>query len=135
MAKGASAIPLDPPNPPKLSFNPVLLHAIFLSPDLWSAQQAFIAGQPHFSFPTPNLNQIEAQTFGLIGGTSSKVLVRNAPTIKVTISDPKSLLVTAEVQPSSDGSFNNVSLWGAFKKVQDSWSYTVMALYPYNTTP
>ena len=133
-AKGASAIPLDP-NPPNSSFKPVLLHAIFFSPDLWSAQQAFIAGQPHFSFPTPNLNQVDAQTFGLIGGTSSQVLVRNAPTIQVTMINPRSLLVTAEVQPSSDRSFNNVSLWGAFKKVQDTWSYTVTALYPYSTTP
>ena len=144
-APNAKSIPLDPGHPMD-AFKPVVLSSTFFSAIQFGAQQAYIVGQQPASFVLPTaFNRFlgnDAQTFGLrIDRTldDKNFLVINDPTIEVKMTAPTSLQVTAEEQQSSDPNSTNISLWGVFKMAQkmwpDSWSYTVTASNPYNTTP
>lgn len=139
-AGDADTLPLDAAHTTD-AFKAVLLRSAFYSAKQWTALQAFTSDESYSFLAPPTFTRLigtAASTFGLTGGTSD--LVRNAPTITVSMANPASVLVTAEEQSSSDSITNNVSLWGSMTAQdllasQDTWNYTVTASNPASTVP
>ena len=110
------------------AFKPVILRAMYDTPDQWSVQKAALGNQ----LPAP-LSQNErttstnVSTFELVGGTSGSVT--NAPTIAVTLTDPGAA-VTLEVKPGSAPGVDNVSMWAGVDRLLGGWSYKVVASMP-----
>ncbi len=119
------SLPLD--DRPGEAFKPVMLSSMHISSTIWDAQAAFIDCR---TFPIPASGwliqpppQLNAQKFGLIGGTST--WKANAPTMWILLDQPRQVAgwVTASVDPNDD----NLGFWAASDAVLSSWSYTAVA--------
>lgn len=119
------SVPLD--NRPGEAFKPIMLSSMHISSTMWDSQTAFADCQT-FTLPVsgwiiqpqPPLN---AQIFGLIGGTSS--WKTNAPTIWIILDQPRQ--VAGWVTPSSNPNDDNVGLWTASDVILSSWTFNAVA--------
>jgi hypothetical protein len=120
------SISLD--NRPGEAYKPVMLSSMHISSSLWDAQFAYAGGKT-IAFPASGWivqPPVNAQTFGLRGGTSS--WKTNAPTVQVTLD--RSLQVTGWVTSDNNPNDDNVGFWCATDTVLPAWSYTIVVTAP-----
>jgi hypothetical protein len=113
---------------PGEAYKPVMLSSMHISSTQWDAQFAYAGGNT-IAFPVSGWivqPPVNAQTFGLRGGTSSWKI--NAPTVQITMDRSQQVTgwVTADNNPNDD----NVGFWSATDTVVSSWGYTVVVTAP-----
>lgn len=110
---------------PGEAFKPVMLSSMHISSTQWDMQKAY-AGSQTFAISTSGWivqPPVNAQSFGLVGGTSS--WKTNAPTMAIVLDQSRQVTgwVTQDNNPNDD----NVGFWCATDKVLSSWSFSVTA--------